>query len=70
LLRGVFIVDAIMPQPTRSGKPRVISAKRNEYTGNLHQRHSGMRPLRAQTRNPALYTALDSGFALKKRAPE
>jgi hypothetical protein len=27
LLRGVFIVGAIMPQPNRSGKPRVYFRK-------------------------------------------
>jgi hypothetical protein len=26
-LRGVFVVGAIMPQPTRSGKPRVYFRK-------------------------------------------
>jgi hypothetical protein len=32
-LRGVFVVGAIMPQPACSGKPTVISAKRNDYRG-------------------------------------
>jgi hypothetical protein len=33
LLRGIFVVGAIMPQATRSGKPQAISAKRNDCCG-------------------------------------